>query len=296
MEIKNTNNQEIDVWRKKDVIRQLFAPTLTNDEFMFFMGLGKSMQANPFKREIWAIKYDKNAPASIFLARDFYRKVAQSQPDYKVHRSFAVYENDQFKIKNGVPDHEFTLKNRGKLIGAYAELIKKDIDQSFVLYVDFQEYNTGRSNWKKMPATMISKVAEAQVLRMAYQNLFSGTHSEDEQDTIENAFKPASNEYKQEPPVLEAQAEIVPDNEPLKSTLFDQPKNESEENYHEKIEQFLLAEFSNEEEMGDFLEKLTGFPDKKTGEIMPGKRDFSKLSNRHAQVTYGKIKKEFGLE
>lgn len=290
-------NQKVDVWRKPEKIRQLFAPTLTEDEFMFFMGLGRSMNANPFKREIWAIKYSKSAPASIFLARDFYRKVAQSQPDYKVHRSFAVYENDNFKIKNGIPDHEFVLKNRGKLIGAYAELVKKEIDQSFVVYVEFSEYNSGQSNWKKMPATMISKVAEAQVLRMSYQDLFSGTHSEDEQSTIENNYQQLENQYQQEPPTLDKAETFEAETQPEKQAdqnLFNQDKKK-DKNYAELIEQFLLAEYPNPHDAGNFLEEFTGFEtkDKNTGEPVKikGKRTVAELSLARQKVTWQKIEK-----
>jgi phage recombination protein Bet len=279
----------VDVWQKSEVIRKLFAPTLSQEEFLFFMGLGKSMGANPFKREIWAIKYDSKAPASIFLARDFYRKVAQSQPDYKVHRSFSVYENDQFKIKNGNPDHEFTLKNRGKLIGAYAELIKKGIDQSFVVYVDFSEYNTGRSNWKKMPATMISKVAEAQVLRMAYQNLFSGTYSEDEAEIIENNYKRIeSDTFYQEPPMKKAE---VPEQKKHQKPLFEEDDNPQNGSYAEKIENYLYAEFGEDEDTkGNFLENLTAFKGK-DGKEVKGKRSVAELSLARQKVTWHKIEK-----
>src|SRR6185436_16304996 len=49
------------------------------------------------------------------------------------------------------------------------------------VFVRYSEYNTGESTWKRMPETMIKKVAEAQCLRSTWQGIFQGTYSEDEQ-------------------------------------------------------------------------------------------------------------------
>jgi hypothetical protein len=47
-------------------VKKLFAPDLTQDEFQTFVGIGKATKLNPFLREIWAVKYGKQA-ASIFI-------------------------------------------------------------------------------------------------------------------------------------------------------------------------------------------------------------------------------------
>jgi hypothetical protein len=47
-------------------------------------------------------------------------------------------------------------------------------------YVDFKEYVQSFGVWKTKPATMIKKVAEAQGLRGAFQELFAGTYEESE--------------------------------------------------------------------------------------------------------------------
>lgn len=170
-----------DVWEQIENIRALFAPSLTDKEFMFFVKLGKSLGANPFLREIWAVKYDTKQPAQIFLGRDFYRRKAQEIPMYDGHIVDAVYENDQFSVENGKPKHSYNLKNRGKLIGAYCVVHRKDIKNPYFVFVEINEYNKGLSNWKIMPATMIKKVAEAQALRGAFQGVFAGTYDESEQ-------------------------------------------------------------------------------------------------------------------
>lgn len=54
------------------------------------------------------------------------------------------------------------------------------------------EYNTGRSVWAQKPSTMIKKVAEAQVLRMTFQELFAGTYDESEQWDDDRKEQPAN--------------------------------------------------------------------------------------------------------
>ncbi len=176
-------NKEIEIWKEKkgiDAIRDVFGRGLSNSEFEILCQIGKATNLNPFLKEIWAVKYG-NSPASIFIGRDGYRKVAQDHPDYDYHFSDTVYENDDFLVKEGVVKHGYTVKNRGEIKGAYCIIKRKSSSKSVFNFVAFSEYSTGKSLWEKKPATMIKKVAEAQGLRSAFQSSFSGTFDENEQ-------------------------------------------------------------------------------------------------------------------
>lgn len=169
------------IWEDQEKIKQLFAPQLTQDEFSFFMSMGMQLKANPFKREIWAVKYG-TSPAQIFCGRDLYRRVAQEQENYEGHLVDAVYENDSFSVRNGEVNHEYGLKNRGRLIGAYCIVYKKGLKPFFNL-VKLSEYSTGKSLWNEQtgkPETMIKKVAESQTIRAAFQGIYAGTYDESE--------------------------------------------------------------------------------------------------------------------
>jgi len=178
------------VWTNPDKIKKLFAPDLSDMEFSYFMGLSKMAKANPFLHEIWAVKYDKTKAASVFLGRDHYRGIAQGQPDYDGHMSDAIYSNDKFSVKNGIPEHEYNLEERGDLIGAYALVWVKGRQRPNFKRVKFSEYNKKQSTWVQIPETMICKVAEAQALRMTWQSAYSGAYSEDENIFAEENFKP----------------------------------------------------------------------------------------------------------
>jgi phage recombination protein Bet len=211
----------LDLWRKKDKIRQMFAPTLGRDEFEAFVGLGASLGANPFNREIWAVKYG-NSAAQIFLGRDFYRRKAQEQADYNGHQVDAIYSNDEFVMEGGKPKHSYKLSDRGELIGAYCVVYRSDNEPYFVT-VEFSEYFAGGNNnpnlWDNKPSTMIKKVAEAQALRGAFQGVFAGTYDHSEE------WQEPESEYPQLNEALPADAEPLRGRYPFDKTLK-APKND----------------------------------------------------------------------
>jgi len=178
-------NQGLDIWndnKKVEEIRKIFAPKLNNQEFDAFIGMGKASGLNPFLREIWAVKYQDSAPAQIFVGRDGYRKAAQRNFEYDYHECDAVYTNDKFKRNSisGEIDHEYNLKDRGDLLGAYCIVKRKNSTRACYTWVKLSEYSTGKSLWASKPETMIKKVAECQGLRGAFQDLLGGTYGEEE--------------------------------------------------------------------------------------------------------------------
>ncbi|WP_438967032.1 phage recombination protein Bet [Flavobacterium sp.] len=190
----NTNicvsDKSNNLWNKEDIIyklKDMYANTLSDLEFTTFIEIGKATGLNPFLREIWAVKYG-NQSANIFIGRDGYRKAAQENPDYDYHHVDAVYSNDNFSIKNGEVHHQYSVSDRGNLIGGYCIVKRKSSSKPQFNYVELQEYSSNKSLWVTKPATMIKKVAEAQCLRMTFQSIFSGTYDESEN------WKTSSNE------------------------------------------------------------------------------------------------------
>lgn len=220
-DITKVETMEIEqVWDKDSYtkIRKMFAPQLTNGEFGMFVGLGKSLGANPFLREIWAVKYG-NSEAQIFLGRDFYRRKAQEQTEYKGHQVDAIYSNDTFKMSGGKPEHSYSLQDRGDLIGAYCVVHRAD-NEPYFNTVRFDEYSTGKALWKSKPETMIKKVAEAQALRGAFQGVFAGTYDQSE-EWIDEEVDNNPNQYAPLPEEVEKLRGRYPFDKTLKA-----PKND----------------------------------------------------------------------
>lgn len=198
MTLTRQNNAQIKLWddpSQLEEIRKIFAPKLSNQEFNAFVGMGKAAGLNPFLREIWAVKYQDNTPAQIFVGRDGYRKAAQRHEEYEFHECDAVYSNDKFKRNsiNGEIVHEYNLKDRGELIGAYCIVKRKSSERHSYTWVKLSEYSTGKSLWNPntgKPETMIKKVAESQGLRATFQDLLGGTYGEEEMGDREDNRQP----------------------------------------------------------------------------------------------------------
>lgn len=175
-------SNELTIWsdNKLTDIKKLFAPALTSNEFETFVWIWKATWLNPFLREIWAVKFGSK-PASIFIGRDGYRKSAQANKEYDYHIVDAVYENDDFLVRNWEVEHTYNFKNRWALIWAYCLVKRKSSSKAMFTFAELSEYNTWQSIWAAKPATMIKKVAEAQGLRWAFQELFAWTYEESEE-------------------------------------------------------------------------------------------------------------------
>lgn len=224
-------NNTVTVWDDKaklTEIKKVFAPTLSDLEFSAFIGMGKATKLNPYLKQIWAVKYDTRSPAQIFIGRDGYREAAQRNPEYDIHQGDAVYENDSFKVTNGEVEHTYTLKDRGALVGAYCTAKRKSSTRPFYVFVELKEYNTGRSLWREKPATMIKKVAEAQALRGAFQELFAGTYSDAEiGDTSSQTERLKERVINKQPEVVDAETGEVIEHEakPKNPAMVDNPSD-----------------------------------------------------------------------
>lgn len=137
-------------------IRAICPPQLTETEFNTFINTCRSMNLNPFTKEIYCLKNGTSA-MQIIVARDGYRKVAQREAEYDYHQTDAVYSNDKFKVIHGEVEHEYELTDRGRIIGAYCTVKRKSSSKSMYAYVEFKEYDLKRSLWTSKPATMIKK-------------------------------------------------------------------------------------------------------------------------------------------
>jgi RecT family. len=190
---------------------------LTDIEFYRFVSLGKKYNADPFAGEIYAVKYGDN-PASVFLGRNFFRKKAQSHPQYKFHIFARVYENDEFEDPidaNGkvTISHKPARKSeRGVLESGYCLVFRKDIENPFYIKVDVDDCNKDMKGnpkgafWKSAPGVMVEKVAEQRDLKLAFSGDFGDIYGQDEQPIVEAIAMaedlPEENPYPEAPPAL----------------------------------------------------------------------------------------------
>lgn len=174
----------IDMWTDEKRLEEIKsylkskAPGLTNGEFLSIKELCLATGLNPYLKEVWVIK--RGNDNQIMIGRDGYRKGAQRQPEYDYHYVEAIYSNDIFEVVNGEVQHRHAFLKRGELVGAYCVAKRKSSSRAIHATASITEYDKKQSLWNTMKETMIKKVAEANALRLVFQEVFSGTYSDAE--------------------------------------------------------------------------------------------------------------------
>lgn len=166
---KSNNVSEPDEEMMK-LLKEMYGKNLTDLEFKTLIYIAKKYDLDPIQHEIWAIKYG-NEPAKIMTGRDGFLSIAHKTGQLNGLETLAITKDGSV-----VP----TCLNPKELAGAVCKVWRKDMQYPFVVAVALHEYNTGKSNWSKMPETMIKKVAESQVLRRAFN--ISGLYAPEEME------------------------------------------------------------------------------------------------------------------
>jgi phage recombination protein Bet len=146
------------------LIKDVVAKNATDDELKLFLYRCKNLGLDPLKPgQIHFIKYG-NSPGTIVVGIEGFRSRASTTGKLT-------------GIKRGI-----LRDDKGKCTGAWAEVFRSDWKEPAHEEVSLSEYNTGKSNWARMPETMIKKVAEAAALRMAFPDQLGGVYTNEEMD------------------------------------------------------------------------------------------------------------------
>ena len=157
-------------------IKRTLCPKATDQEAANFLHLCRYMGLNPFVRDAYLIKYgDKEA--SMVVGKDAFTKRADAHPQFGGMESGVIVQTSDKEPGN----RKGTLVLEGeKLVGGWARVARSDRKLDTDTTVSFGEFDTGRSMWQKMPATMIEKVAIVKALRTAFPATFSGLYDQAE--------------------------------------------------------------------------------------------------------------------
>jgi len=155
---------------------------VTEQELMFFLGTCKAKGLNPFKRDVYLIKYDQN-PAAIVTSVDYFRSRAIAQPNCVGWKKGIIVRNKQGEVKYS----SGLLLDEETLLGGWFEAQPEGWREPFKLEVNLKGYikktSDGRTTkfWQEEnQPTMIAKVAESQGLRTLWPDEFQGIYEEDE--------------------------------------------------------------------------------------------------------------------
>lgn len=159
---------------------------VTDEEVTMFLSLCRFQHLNPFIREAYLIKYGDTQPATIVVGKDVFIKRAMRQPNFDGFQAgiiVRVNETGEIKEREGT----FLDRNTETLVGGWAKAFIKNFHLPFYSSVALSEYIGRKKNgevngqWSGKPATMIRKVALAQVLREAFPEQNSGGMYEQEE-------------------------------------------------------------------------------------------------------------------
>lgn len=148
---------------------------LTDEEVYNFMKLCEYSELNPFLNEAYLVKFGQQ-PAQMIVSKEAYMKRANRNPNFNGFKAgVVVMRNNDIIHKEGQ-----TVYPNEQLLGGWARVYRKDIENDFYQEVSLQEYGKGQATWKQMPANMIRKNALVGALREAFPEDLGGMYTEDE--------------------------------------------------------------------------------------------------------------------
>ncbi|MED4545076.1 RecT family recombinase [Lysinibacillus sphaericus] len=195
-----------------EVIRNSIAPTASDQEFLLFAHKAASYGLDPFKNEIFFIKY--GSQARIQFAAEAYLSKAREQEGFIPPDTQMVHENDEFKIAMNketkqmeVVQHEIGFP-RGKIIGAYSVAYREGYPPVTVI-MDIDEVShmfTGQNkdNWNKWTSDMFGKHVQQRALKKQYGLSFEDvtiTQNDVPQPVTQQRRDITPNQEQLEPPV-----------------------------------------------------------------------------------------------
>lgn len=216
-----------------EVMRNSIAPTANDSEFLLFAHKAASYGLDPFKNEIFFIKY--GTQARIQFAAEAYLSKAREKEGFIPPDTQMVCENDEFKVAKNketkemeVTVHEFGFP-RGKIIGAYSISYREGY-QPVTVFMDIEEIShvfTGQNkdNWNKWTADMFGKHVQQRALKRQYGLEFDDetiTHGEAESSIPEYKPQPRKDITPQQEVIQEPQHEAIdPEAEKIKQARKD---------------------------------------------------------------------------
>lgn len=170
---KSYKSKEEEVRDQLKIIRRQFCEKASDGEFTQFIKLLMAYNVDPFKNEIYFIKYRNDLPGQIVLGKNYFLKTAQNLPEYNGF-SAGIIVRDKETREISHREGCFYIPEDEELLGGWAQVHAKNVEHPVMSKVSLNEYakrgkNGRETTWDAMPATMIRKVALVQALREAFQ-------------------------------------------------------------------------------------------------------------------------------
>lgn len=152
----------------------------TDRDCMRFLMLCKSRGLNPWEGDAFLVGYETDGVPnfSLITAVQAFFKRAEVHPEYDGLESGVIVETRTGEIIDRIGD--FYHPDDKHLLGGWATVHFKNRKIPMRARLDLKTFSTGYSRWKKDPAGMIVKCAEADALRRAFPTSLGGMYLEGE--------------------------------------------------------------------------------------------------------------------
>ncbi|WP_456437813.1 phage recombination protein Bet [Desulfurobacterium sp.] len=149
---------------------------VTREDIETFFAYCKAKGLNPW--DVHFIKYKNEDKPVIVVSIHALLKRAEATGKLRgLEAGVIVKKDEDIEYRKG----SLTLPGES-LVGGWAKVWKEGIEKPFETAVSMSEYRRDNMpNWKKMPATMIRKVALAHCLREAFPNELAGIYAAEEE-------------------------------------------------------------------------------------------------------------------
>lgn len=183
-----------------DDVRRFFCDKATANEVALFLQIAKVCGLNPFKRELYLVKYGDN-PASIVTGYEVYLKRAEANRNWGGFKAWTEGEGEKMVAKVEIYRKDWTIPLTHEV--EYAEYCAKKKD------------GTPTRFWAEKPKTMLKKVAISQGMRLAFPEETGGMPYIEEElattiDAEVVAEKPQGKPAVDQPKAISDQAELPP--------------------------------------------------------------------------------------
>ena len=205
----------------EEVVLRYLCPqaSATKNEIVMFLNQCAMFELNPFKREIYLIKYSQSDPATFVLGFEAFLKRAERAGKLTGWRAWT----------------EGTIMTKD--FKAIVEIHRKDWKHPFVHEVYWDEYKQEKRDgtltvfWKNKPRTMLKKVVISQGMRMCFPDELGGMPYTQEEMPIDHEKLPTEEIITVVPEEEKPKKETKKKEEPK-----EKPKEEVIKEYEESVE------------------------------------------------------------
>lgn len=167
----------------KSIVRKILCKgnaDFTDENINQFMLMCQFNQLNPFLNEAYLVGYKTAGggnEVSMIVSKEALMKRAEACENYEGIQAGIIVRHQDGSIE----DVEGNFYDEGDtLVGGWAKVYRSDRKFPVLSRVRLQEYDKGRSTWKSMACTMISKVAKVQALREAFPAQLGAMYTREE--------------------------------------------------------------------------------------------------------------------